>query len=443
MSMAARHHAHRRTPALAGATGAIALTVAVAGGMWAGHATAPKEGVEPPAMREAHAGVATLQVPAEWRTVTRGDGAAARTTAVFAPSSGSPERVMVTVARADDGSLVPRVLRGLVRDLGEGPRPTRLAGYRAWRYAGLLASNGTDVLDVTVLPSSAGTLGIGCISPLGAASAAADCASSIRSVSMKEAAIFVPSREVALSLTLPDVLATLDRARVRGRAGLQGATTRGVQARFALRLARAHREAAASLRPVAARAGAPLVEELTHTADAYAALGSAARAGEASRFRAVRGTVETAEARLRQAIDRVVSGAATATVVPEPTRPRSVRRHTGSADTALIVLLSASLLSLLVLGLLALRNRGFSARGVLPRKRSPVGGGVRSGHPPTPPSAPGAPARPTAVRLERPRSDPSARWDAPPSSRHDPVTDASVEAGSPAGDGRVADSPRV
>ena len=140
------------------------------------------------------------------------------------------------VAPVDDRSLVPRALRRLVRDLGERPRATGLAGYRAWRYSGLLGRNGSDVLDVTVLPSSAGTLGVGCISPLGAASATADCASSIRSVSMRNAAIFVPSPDLALSLTLPDVLTALDRARVRGRAALRGAGTRGGQARFALRL---------------------------------------------------------------------------------------------------------------------------------------------------------------------------------------------------------------
>ena len=372
-------------------------------------------------MREVTAGVATLQVPTEWRTVARGTGAAARTTAVLAPSSGSPERVIVTVAPVDDESLMPRALRGLVRDLGEGPRTTRLAGHLAWHYAGLPGPKGSDVLDVTVLPSSAGTLGVGCVSPLGAASETADCASSIQSVSMRDAAVFVPSPDLALRLTLPDVLTGLDTARVRGRAGLRAAATHDAQARFALRLARAHREAAASLRPVAARAGASLLEQLTNTADAYAALARAARAGEASHFRAVRGTVETAEARLDQAIDRLVSGAAPAPVPAEPTRSQSGRPDTGSADTALIVLLCASLLSLFFLGLLALRNRGFSARGVLRRGRSPVPSGVRSGPPPI------DPARPPAVRCVRPHADPSARWDAPPTGPLGPVTEPSAE----------------
>jgi hypothetical protein len=435
MPMAARHRVHRRRPGLAGATCAMALTVA--GGMCAGHAAAPKERVEPPAIREVPVGVATVQVPTEWLPVARGAAAAARTTAVFAPSSGLPERVIVTVAPVDDRSLVPRALRRLVRDLGERPRATRLAGFRAWRYAGLLGRNGSDVLDVTVLPSSAGTLGVGCIWPLGAASATADCASSIRSVSMRDAAIFVPSPDLALSLTLPDVLTALDRARVRGRAALRGADTPGGQARFALRLARAHREAAASLRLVAARAGASLLDALTNTAGAYAALARAARTGEASHFRAVRRTVEAAEARLDSAIDRLVSGAATATVRAEPTRSRSVRPDTGRADTALIVLLGAALLSLSFLGLLAVRNRGSSARGGLRRGRSPVRGGVRSGPPPI------DPARAPAVRPARPPADPSARWDAPPTSPLAPVTEPSVESGSPAGDAQVADAPRV
>jgi LPXTG-motif cell wall-anchored protein len=435
ISIAARHRVHRRRPGLAGAMCATAL--AVAGGIWAGHAAAPKERVEPPAMRAVRAGVATLQVPTEWRTVARGTGAAASATAVFAPSSGLPERVIVTLAPVDDRSLIPSELRRLVRDLGEGPRVTWLAGHRAWRYGGLPGRSGSDVLDVTVLPSSAGTLGVGCISPLEAASATADCASSIRSVSLSDAAIFVPSPDLALSLALPDVLTALDRERVRGRAGLRAAATHGAQARFALRLARAHRDAAASLRSVAARAGASPLVKLTNTADAYAALARAARAGDASRFRAVRRTVEAAEARLDQAIDRLASGAATARVPAQPTRSRSVRPDTGSAHTALIVLLGASVLSLLLLGLLAVRNRGFSAWGLVGPGRSPVRGGVCSG------PLPIDPARPRAVRRAPPHADPSARWDAPPAGPLGPVTQRSVESGSPAADRQVSEAPRV
>jgi hypothetical protein len=198
-----------------------ALAMAVGGGAWAGHVTAPAHGTQSAGTKVLRAGVATLAVPREWRAVATPDtgvtGAQTGATVVVAPSPRTRDRVIVSIGPAEDRSLVPRALRGLVRDLGRGPRVTRLAGHRGWLYAGLAARNSADVINVTVLPSAAGMLGIACTSAPSRSSATAECASSIGSVSIGGAAIFVPSQDLALRLRLPRVLAALDRARVRSR----------------------------------------------------------------------------------------------------------------------------------------------------------------------------------------------------------------------------------
>jgi hypothetical protein len=453
---------------MAGAICVGAFATAVGGGVWAGRAAAPGERVDPAATRVVRAGVASLEVPRAWRTIASRDaGAAAGTTAVLAPSSGLPNRVIVTVAPPDDRSLVPRALRGLVRDLGRGPRATRLGGYRAWQYAGLLGRNRTDVLDVTVLPSSAGVLGVACTSALWLADATADCASSIGSVSIGGAAVFVPSPDLALRLRLPRVLAALDGTRVRSRAALGRAGSRGGQARLARRLARAHLAAAASLRPAAGRTGAPLIEELSNISGAYSELERAASTGSPSRFRAARGTVQAAEVRLAEATDRLVSHGEREAVAAEPTRSSSRRPAVGTAETPSIVLLIGMLLGLLAIGLMALRSRGspaWAASRIGPRdrgrwtvraralrsrlggrvpaasasrdERSPLLGVARSADPPAPTAA----RSEAAVRRGRALAGPSARWDAPPTPLPGPSSAGVGPAGPKAASGPVSTS---
>jgi hypothetical protein len=377
-----------------------ALAIAVGGGVLAAHVVARGERVGPGAVRVVRAGAATLAVPRGWRTVALRDaGAPVGTTAVFAPSPDAHDRVIVTVAPAEDPSLVPAALRGLVRDLGRGPRATRLGGHRAWRYVGLPGRNREDVLDVTLLPTTAGVLGIACVSAVSAAGATANCASSIGSVSISSGAMLVPSGELALRLRLPRVLAVLDRARVRFRAALVRAGTGAGQARLAGRLAREHLAGADSLHPVAGRAGGPLLDALSNVAGAYRELGRAASAGSASGFHAARGTVQTAEAGLAAAIDRLGLRDAREPAVAPPTRSSP-----GRPDAPGLVLVLVLFLGLLALGLAVLRSRRAPAappRGVARSPDAPAPAAAAWSDAPSPTAA-----GPTVAR--------HAGWDAPP-----------------------------
>jgi hypothetical protein len=280
----------------ASCAGMIALGVGV--GLWAGQRKASGP-IEPlAATRSVQAGAATLTVPRGWRIITLPPGRKGGSSTTLTPRSGSPDRVIVTMGGAADRSLVPPQLRSLVRDLGRGPQPVSLAGHRAWRYAAVPAQNSNGAIDVTVLPTTAGVLGIACAPAGWSWSAPSGCSSSIESVSVDGAEILVPRQDLAFRLRLPAVLTVLDHARVRDRAALRQAATARAQVQLAQALAREHLSAADSLRAAASSAGTPLVDRLTDTARAYDALAKAAAGSSASSYATARQSVTTAEARL-------------------------------------------------------------------------------------------------------------------------------------------------
>jgi hypothetical protein len=315
------------------------------------------------------------------------------------------------VAPPDHRSLVPGAVRALVRDLGRGPSVARLGGYRAWQYAGLPGRNGTDVVDVTVLPTSAGVLSVACTSPQWLVDAG--CASSIGAVSVSGAAVFVPSSDLALRLRLPHVLAALDGRRIRTRAALDRAAGRGGQSRLARRLAGAHTVAAESLRPVAGRTGSPLIDELAHVASGYSALARAASGGSPAPFRTARGTVQAAEERLDEEIDRLVSRDEREAVAAEATHPSPQPSVTDSRDTPLLLLLIGMLVGAFAIGLAALWRRGVPAW-TPPRDRGRRA--VRSSFEDRGPVPRDERSRvPSDAHPGRPPAGPFTRWDAPPS----------------------------
>jgi hypothetical protein len=280
----------------------IALGVGL--GLWAGKEKAAGP-IEPlTSTRSVRAGAATLTVPSRWRILALQGGGTGGSATALTPASGSPDRVIVTTGQAADRSLIPAQLRRLVRGLGRGPQAVNLAGHPAWRYAALPAQGSNGAIDVTVLPTTGGVLGIACASTGWSWSASSGCSSAIESVSIDGAKMLVPQEDLAFRLRLPGVLTALDQARVRDRAALGRAATATAQVQLAQALAREHLAAADALRPAASSAGTPLVDRLTDTARAYAELASAAGGSSASRFAAARRSVTAVEARLAAAADQ-------------------------------------------------------------------------------------------------------------------------------------------
>jgi hypothetical protein len=266
--------------------GALAgLVLALAAGGLLGHRAAP----EPVATQVVKVGPASLVVPRAWRPVSSTASAAILETA-------PGQRAVVKL--------------GAVRTPADSARATMLAGYRAW-------SEGT----VTVLPTSTGVVTVEC----------ATCTDAIQTVTVRGAAILDPTPDLGLALRAPDIVATLDKVRVRGRDELRQATTPADQSHWARTLAAAHATAAEALRSVA---GPELVERFSDVRGAYADLADAATAGSAADFDAARARIDTAETKLTRSLGDI----APPPVQPAAAAPAPVVSHEVSGPLLVLVI---------------------------------------------------------------------------------------------------------
>jgi hypothetical protein len=287
---------------------AVGVAVAVLAGVWASRLVSPVRDPKAPTNLLVDAGPAHLVLPRAWQRVapsTRLPGLDSERLALLSPSPGSSTMAVVTFGPADEQSLIPRALRALVHEPRSQPRATSLAGRPAWVYRALDTPRQDLMMDVTVLPTTAGMLAVACASSTHSSDAASDCASSVKSVSMRGVAALKPSPPVALALELPAILEPLDHARVGGRAALSRARSPEAQALTLHRLASQHLAVADRLRVAFGTAAKALIAAFEESGRAYAALGTAASDGSSARFGAVRKEVRVAEAQLGGAIDRV------------------------------------------------------------------------------------------------------------------------------------------
>ena len=228
--------------------------------------------------------------------------------------------------RATSASLLPGALERA--DAAGGARPARVglaAGQAGWRYR-LARSDGSSRV-VVAAPTTAGVTTVVCTSPA-AAGATRSCQALASAIRTLRSHPLNPDGSAAFLSRLPGVVTTLERARGGGMRELASARRPSGQAAAARILARAHTAAAATLAPLARAAGpapARTVAALSTTAEAYATLGSAARAGAGRRYAAASHEVLTADTKLRRALVAAVRSSAPR-VAPPPSggdRPRT------------------------------------------------------------------------------------------------------------------------
>ena len=288
----------RSGPSRALVLGIAAIAAAVAGGWWLGGVSQTPEPVASPT---AVVTVGTVQaaLAPEWSPAPAAPGPDAEGGRAFAPSAGLPARALLVSGPAVDASLVPGpLLSALGTDL-PAPRRTNLAGLSAWTYGPVRGEE--RVFQVTVVPTTTGSLAVTCSSPPETWSVALGCASGVREVSAVDGRALAPAPDLAFRQNAPAVLASLDDARVAGRKALAGPAAG--RAAAAVRLARAHRSAAAALAPFAVEgptAGA--VGALRAVGARYEAFAAAVRSGSRPRFVRVRGGLRRAEAALAAAL---------------------------------------------------------------------------------------------------------------------------------------------
>ena len=288
---------------------AVAALVAVVGAGLLGWHLGGRPSEPPP--REpsptARIGPASITVPPEWdpaplsRTdVELGNGVPAR---AFDLEPGLSARGVVLVAPPADGTLLPAALR----DLGHGTRPraVRLAGNPAWQYSAPYRTDGR-LVEVTVLPTSAGVLAVGCLAPSFAAAAASGCADGIGRLRLDGARVLPLDAGAALRVVLPSKIARLRAHRARHRRALARARTGLEQADASRALASVFGGTADALSPFApAQRQQRLIAALRSTAAAYRRLATAAAGGRPATYAGARVEVVRAERAAEAALARV------------------------------------------------------------------------------------------------------------------------------------------
>jgi hypothetical protein len=143
---------------------------------------------------------------------------------------------------------------------------------------------------------------VACVAPPSAWNGALGCADGVHAIATDDRAL-APARDLAFRQAAGPALATLDEARVAGRARLDDARRAAANS-----LARAHRDAAAALTPfVVSGAPADVVAALRDAARGYATLASIpdrrfVTRRQRARFVAVRRQVARADAALAAAL---------------------------------------------------------------------------------------------------------------------------------------------
>ena len=303
VARAAAGTAHRPRPARALIVSSLVLVVVAGLAAWAAHGLRGPGVPAAPVVRAVDLGAVALSVPGSWAPARPGaaglPGLGAHA-AAFAPIPGLSGYTVMVIAPFDDPTLLPVAARELA---GPGrPRRTAVAGLPAWSYRPRGLPGGRTA-QVTVAPTTAGSLTVVCIANDAAWPGVQGCAADLTSAGLRGATSLGPSPTLAFRRELTPVLARLGSR----RANLRAAPARRAEARFAARLAVAHVHALEALKESAPAAGAPrrVLRELRRSARWYRRLGVAASSGWPVRHRRARGAVRRSSRALDAAIAAV------------------------------------------------------------------------------------------------------------------------------------------
>jgi hypothetical protein len=248
-------------------------------------------------------GLARLQVPPTWTAIQPASagipGVDTTSTRVFRIDDGLAEHAFVTLAPPADRWLIPASLRPALRPPLGAPSPMFLAGYSAWWYSSVATARPNVVMDVTVLPTSAGVLAVACTS--------GDCDQEVAQISVSPAHVLRPTPETAFRLAMSPVLTRLQDDRAALERELNAARGAGAQAQALQALGKAYAAAARGLDFLAPGRGreAVLVASLHKAASAYRAAGMAANIGAFHDYFVARAAVTAAESQVAKALAHV------------------------------------------------------------------------------------------------------------------------------------------
>lgn len=286
------------------ATIVAVVASAAAAGALAGAAATPSD---PPGLERLAAGNLSVAAPAHWKLAPSGAAPAeAGDSALVARPAGDPTAGLA-VTRSGDA-----LLESVPDDIY--PTAVALQAGAAWRYAG--AEIGGRPTDVYLLPTTAGPIVSACWAPSSAgATALTGCGAIVASLRAPGAEVLPLGGVPAVRARVADALATLRRERADGRATLAATPRRTGQAAAADSLANAYvRAVRAGAGPEAVGlpgARTKLLSEFAAAGRAYAALATAARAGDTAGFDSARKRIGQRERAVDRALAPLAAKAAT------------------------------------------------------------------------------------------------------------------------------------
>jgi hypothetical protein len=159
------------------------------------------------------------------------------------------------------------------------------------------------MMDVTVVPTTAGVLAVGCTTRRDVPRSAIGCAQDIERISFGRARPLLPRPDLAFDLRLRPVVARLRHLRAHDDRALRAARTQGDQANALQDVANAYAGAAAKLAHLATPGRSiRLVSSMRAAAHAYQAAVWAAAAGNPVIYDLARAQVARAEKRVAAAV---------------------------------------------------------------------------------------------------------------------------------------------
>lgn len=322
MSRSRRDDVQPRRPAWVGpglvallvVVGVAGVIVAAVAGWRAGSAPTARTPAVSGDSQAVRLGPADLTVPHAWTRVNPARAGVSRLdpspTLAFQIVPGLSGHALVSLAAPADRSLIPSSLRRVLKATPGRPRPNVLAGHRAWSYLTVATRPRDTLMDITVVPTSAGVLAVACAASRPVFVAVAGCEQDVQGISLRGARVLAPAPDLAFTLRAGAAFERLRRLRDLGYRALRAARTPVAQAQALQEVGTAYADAAGGLSPLASGDGAAtgLVAAMRGAAAAYQFAGSAAAAGASTSYGTGRARVRTAEARVAAALDRVTHG---------------------------------------------------------------------------------------------------------------------------------------
>jgi hypothetical protein len=264
----------------------------------------------------ASAGYVELSFPAGWQRLasaptipglTFSQPLALASSAPTNAAGASSQRLLAGEVSASGSSLLPSRFIAALSGTLPRPEPVQLGSLQAYSYSGLSVHGLAGSLTLYVVPTAGGVATVACLSPSSSVAPAAQCAQIAATLKLNgtTASGLAPSPQYAAALGR--TFGALRSAAGAGTARLHSASSASAQATAAAQLAAAYSSASSSLgrlteSPAVQSANASIASSLASVARDYAALASAARAGDEGAYARAVGAIAGDRARAANAL---------------------------------------------------------------------------------------------------------------------------------------------